>query len=381
MKIAGIITEYNPMHNGHLYHIEETRRLSNCDVLICVMSGNFTQRGEPAIIDKFTRTRIALQNKVDLVVELPFVFSVQSADMFAYTSVNILNHLGVTDIYFGSESGEIKDLETLADLIGSEKYNDLVKEYLAEGYSYPTSSDKAVRKLTNSNIYDSPNNILGIQYIRAQRKLNKELNVHTFKRTKAGYYSGHVKGTNIQSATMIRELMLKGEEYKQYVPKNSFEVLKERKFVSFDSFIDQLKYMIRSTSAEELSHIFSIKEGLENRILKVHDFDDVNHLVLQIISRRYTNSKIKRSLVHMLCNTKNELITTFDVPYLRILGMNKEGQGYLNSIKKDLEIPLITKIGKEKHPYLEQELRASKVYSLASDIDVFKEEFKPVIIL
>ena len=381
MKIAGIITEYNPFHNGHLYHIEETRRLSKCDVLICVMSGNFTQRGEPAMIDKFTRTKMALANKVDLVIELPFVFSVQSADMFAYTSVNILNTLGVDEIYFGSESGDIKELDKLADLIGSDEYNDLVKGFLKEGFSYPTSSDKAVRRLTKSNIYDSPNNILGIQYIRAQRKIDTNLKMKTIKRHKAGYYSDILKGTSIQSATAIRKAHINNEPFKDYVPKSVYDLLLNRTIITLDSFIDQFRYIIASKSKEELKEIFSIKEGLENRILKVKSFDDMDDLILKIISRRYTNSKIKRSLIHILCDTKNKLISNFDVPYIRVLGMNKTGQEYLSSIKKDLEVPLITKIKENKHPYLEQEIKASKVYSLVSDKDIYFEEFQPVIIV
>lgn len=381
MKVVGIITEYNPFHNGHLYHIEETRRLSQCDVLICVMSGNFTQRGEPALVDKFTRTKMALHNKVDMVVELPYVFSVQSADMFAYTSVNILNHLGVDEIYFGSESGDIEELNKLVDLIGSDEYNTLVKEYLKEGFSYPTSSDKAVRQLTRSNIYDSPNNILGIQYIKAQRKLNKDLVMKTIKRHKAGYYSELLKGTSIQSATAIRKALEENETIKEYVPKTVLELLRDRKYVTLDDFQDHFRYIIASYTKEELADIFSIKEGLENRILKINDFRDMDHLILQIISRRYTNSKIKRSLIHILCNTKNELIQSFEVPYLRVLGMNDIGQQYLNSIKKELTVPLITRIRDAKHPYLDQELKASKIYSLVSDLDVFAMELEPVIIV
>ena len=366
MKIAGIITEYNPLHNGHLYHINETRKLSKCDVLICVMSGNFTQRGEPAMIDKFTRTKMALYNKVDLVIELPMVFSV---------------HLKVDEIYFGSESGDIKELESIADLLESEKYNSLVKRYLAEGFSFPTASDKSVRKLTSSAIYDEPNNILGIQYIKAVRKLQSNIQLKTIKRNEAGYYSNIIEGSHIQSATAIRKMAQNNEDISPYVPKSVYELLLNRKLVSLDDFKDQLEYIINSATKDDLKVIFGITEGLENRIIKCNEFDDINDLILQIISRRYTNSKIKRILIHMLCNTKDELIKGFDVPYIRVLGMNLEGKKYLNSIKKDLTVPLITKIKADKHPYLEHELRTSKIYTLMSDQDIFKHEFKPVIII
>lgn len=381
MKIAGIITEYNPLHNGHLYHINETRRLSKCDVLVCVMSGNYTQRGEPAMIDKFTRTKMALYNKVDLVVELPMVFSVQSANMFAYTSVSLLQHLKVDEIYFGSESGDIKELESIADLLESKEYNGLVKTYLGEGFSFPTASDKSVRKLTSSTMYDSPNNILGIQYIKAARKLKSGIALKTFHRHEAGYYSNIIEGSHIQSATAIRKKALNNEDISPFVPKSVHKLLLGRKLVSLDDFKDQLEYIINSATKDDLKNIFGITEGLENRIIKCKDFDDVNDLILQIISRRYTNSKIKRILIHMLCNTKDELIKGFDIPYIRVLGMNLQGKKYLNTIKKDLSVPLITKIKADKHPYLEHELRASKIYSLMCDRDIFKQEFKPVIII
>ena len=380
MKIVGIITEYNPLHNGHLYHIEETRRLSKCDVLICVMSGNFTQRGEPALIDKFTRTKMALENKVDLVIELPFVFSVQSADMFSLTSVHLLHHLNVDEIYFGSESGNIKELENLSDLLDSDEYNSLVKQYINQGLSYPTSSDNAIKDLSDTKEYANPNNILGIQYIKAVKKLKSNIVMKTIQRQSAQYYSEHLEDTNIQSATAIRKLLKENKDVSKYVPMSVDKLLRNRKIIDFNDFTDQLKYITKSSTSEDLFDIFGTTEGLENRILKVKEFNSTDELIHKILTRRYTNSKIKRTLIHILCNSKKETLTSFDVPYVRVLGMNNVGQSYLNKIKKDMQIPLITKIKEQKHPYLETELRASKVYSLVSDMDVFKEEFKHVII-
>jgi predicted nucleotidyltransferase len=345
------------------------------------MSGNFTQRGEPAMIDKFTRTKMALSNRVDLVIELPMVFSVQSANMFAYTSVSLLHHLQVDEIYFGSESGDIEELESVANLIDSEAYNTLVKRFLKEGYSYPTSSDKAIRHLTTSTIYDSPNNILGIQYIKAAKKLQSKITLKTFQRHEAGYYSTLIEGSHIQSATSIRKMAKKNEDIKNFVPKSVLQLLQGRSIVTIDDFKNHFAYLIKSSTKNDLANIFGMTEGLENRILKAHDFDDMDDLILQIISRRYTNGKIKRILMHMICNTKTDLIKGFDIPYIRVLGMNTKGQAYLSQIKKDLTVPLITKIKNKKHPYLEHELRASKVYSMVSDKDVFQMEFDPLIIV
>ncbi len=381
MKVAGIIVEYNPLHNGHLHHILETRKKSNCDYLIAVMSGNYTQRGEVAMIDKFSRTKMALQNHVDLVIELPFVFSVQSADIFAYTSVAILNHLKVDEIYFGSESGNIEELVELSNILASEEYNTLILKYSKEGNSYPTSSALAVADLTKSTAYSLPNNILGIHYISAVKKLKSKIKVCTIDRVDTNYYDEFTKGKDIQSASAIRKMIKNNEEIKQYVPTNVYKILEGRKIIDLEMFSESLKYKILSATKEDLKAIFNINEGFENRIKKIRNFDSVEDLISQIITRRYTNSKIRRSLIHILCNTEKSIVNSFEIPYLRILGMNSKGQSYLNIIKKDLEIPLISKITDKKHPYLEMELKASKIYSMASDIDVFKEELKPPIFL
>jgi len=381
MKVAGIIVEYNPLHNGHLHHILETRTLSNCDYLVAVMSGNFTQRGEPAMIDKFTRTKMALQNHVDLVIELPFVFSVQSADIFASSSVAILNHLCVDEIYFGSESGNIKELEEISEILESEKYNNLVQAFLKEGFSYPTSSDMAIKKLISSDIYDLPNNILGIQYINAAKKLNSKLKVKTIKRISTGYYDEFTNDTNIQSASAIRKMLKSNEDISKYIPESVEALLANRKIIDLNMFSDLLKYKIFSSSNDDLEAIFNITEGFENRIKKVRNFTDIDDLISQIITKRYTNSKIKRSLIHILCGTLKKDLDSLIVPYIRILGMNQTGQKYLNIIKKDLEVPLISKISDDKHPYLEMELTSSKIYSMVSDVDVFKEELLPPIVL
>ncbi|MCD6482289.1 MAG: nucleotidyltransferase [Candidatus Izimaplasma sp.] len=381
MKVAGIIVEYNPLHNGHLHHILETRKISECDYLIAVMSGNFTQRGEVAMIDKFTRTKMALLNHVDLVIELPFVFSVQSADIFAYTSVAILNHLKVDEIYFGSESDNIDELFLLSNILDSEEYNNLVLKYSKEGNSYPTSSNLAVSDLTDSKAYSLPNNILGIHYIRAVKKLKSNIKVCSIKRIETNYFDEFTIGKSIQSATTIRKMIKDKENIEGFVPKNVFNLLKNRKIIDLNMFTEYFKYKIHSSTTTDIKNIFNISEGFENRIKKVKDFSSVTELISQLITRRYTNSKIRRSLIHILCNTQKKMINSFEIPYLRILGMNQDGQEYLNLIKKDLSIPLISKITDKKHPYLEMELRASKIYSMVSDINVFEEEFKPLILM
>lgn len=376
MKTVGIITEYNPLHNGHLHHINETKRLSNADRLICVMSGNFTQRGEPAILDKFTRTKWALKNGVDLVIELPFVFTVQNADIFASTSVSILNHLGVDEIYFGSETGNITELEELGNILATESYNILIKQYLKEGNSYPTSSGLAMKQLLPNNSFDLPNNILGIQYILAGKKLESSIKFQTIKRIKANYFDDEIQASPIQSATIIRKLVKKGIDISQYVPRDVLESLTTRKLITYEDFLPSFKYIFKSSTSEDLKQIFNINEGIENRLLKILEYPSVKSFIDQAVTKRYTNSKIKRTLAHILCNTKKKDITSFDIPYIRILGMNDIGRKHLNEIKHDLTIPLISKVKEGIHPYLDIEIRTSKVYSLVSDKDIYKQEFK-----
>ncbi|PAT01634.1 hypothetical protein CI105_06065 [Candidatus Izimaplasma bacterium ZiA1] len=385
MKIAGIIVEYNPLHNGHLHHIMETRRLSECDCLIAVMSGNFTQRGEPAIYDKFLRTKMALYNHVDLVVEIPYILTVQNADVFAYASVDLLNHLGVDEIYFGSESGDVKLLEELSEVIVSDEYNLAIKKYLKDGDSYPTASNNAMNDIYPNTEYSKPNNILGIQYLISRNKINKNIKIKTIKRIYNDYHDTLLNNSHIQSASAIRKLIKDDDfdnyPYKEFIPENVFELIKDKAYNDIELFYNELKYRLNSVKKDELSQILSIDEGIESWFIKHRDFPNVEFLINSLLTRRYTNSKIKRSLMHILLNTKKSELTTFDVPYVRVLGMNNKGRSHLSNIKKEIKVPLITNVSSNIHPYLELDLLTSRIYSLGDSSDLMKEELKPVIFL
>jgi len=376
MKTVGIITEYNPLHNGHLHHINETKRLSKADRLICVMSGNFTQRGEPAILDKFTRAKWALNNGVDLVIELPFVFTVQNANIFASTSVEILNHLNVDEIYFGSETGDITELEELGEILNTKAYHELIQTFLKDGNSYPTSSDLAMKQLYPNSSFDLPNNILGIQYLLAGKKLHSKIKFKTIKRLSANYFDDELQSSSIQSATAIRKLVKENKDISNYVPSDVLKSLTSEKLVSYEDFLSSFKYIFKSSTKEDLQEIFNINEGIENRLLKIKEYSSVQELIDKALTRRYTNSKIKRTLAHILCNTKKNVLTSFEIPYIRILGMNEIGRQHLHEIKHDLTIPLLSKVTDGIHPYLDIELRTSRVYSLVSGKDIYKQEFK-----
>jgi len=379
MKTVGIIVEYNPLHNGHLYHINEVKRLSQCDVLVCVMSSSFTQRGEPAIIDKFARTKFALANGIDLVIELPFVFAVQNADIFALTSVGILDKIGVDEIYFGSEINSIEELTKLGDIMSSEDYNTLVKEFSKKGFSYPTASDMAMKDLYPNPSFDQPNNILGIQYILAGKQLHSSIQFHTIKRVSTNYFDELQEGVSIQSATAIRKLILEGHDIQAYVPNVVSEAFKTRKAISYEEFYLSLNTILKRTTTKQLSALFHMNEGLENRIMNIKDFMSIEDFMKQLITKRYTYSNLQRTMAYILCNVQKTDIPSFDIPYIRVLGMNEQGRSYLNEIKHDVDVPLYTKIKEGLHPYLDIELRVSKVYSIASDIDTYQEDYKPVI--
>jgi predicted nucleotidyltransferase len=379
MKTVGIIVEYNPLHNGHLHHIQKTRELSGCDCLIAVMSSHFTQRGTPTIVDKFTRTKWALENGVDLVVELPFVLGVQSANYFAYHSVDILSHLGVEEIYFGSESGDIRTLKKLGEILDSKSYNDRLLYFSKQGYSYPTASDMAIKEITKDDNFNLPNNILGIQYIRSGQKINPNITFFTIPRIDSGYYDEVQKGKDIQSATSIRKLAFSNQDYKAYVPQNVYTGLKSASLVQYNQFLIPLKTILSRSTTTELRQIFHVDEGLEYRIKKINHYDSISEFLDKIISKRYTYSKLQRMIAFILVNVHKMDIENAQVSYIRILGMNQSGRLHLANIKKELQIPLYTKIKEGLHPFLDIEIRVTKLYSIAANTDLLSQEFQPVI--
>ena len=382
MKIVGLIVEYNPLHYGHIHHIEETQKILEPDVLIAVMSGNVVQRGEIAITDKFTRTKMALEAGIDLVVELPAIYTLQNADNFAKASVSILNHLGVTEICFGSENGDIASLKDMAALLDDERYHQALKEFLQKGDSFPTASNKAMESLQVDKQYDLPNNILGIQYIRSIQSINQKIRVHTIKRKASGYYDDLVSDTKIQSATSIRRLIHGVEEYEDYVPPYVDRLLKEATTFNTKDFYPYLRYKLLNSSSDELHQIYGMDEGIEHRMMEVAVHADTYEDFLdQVISRRYTNARLNRLFMHTLFGIQKQHLAFHDIPYIRILGMNQTGQKHLSKIKHDIHTELITNIKKEHPLLLDIDLRISKILSMDQTVDLFKAELSPPIIL
>jgi len=388
MNISGIIVEYNPLHNGHVYHINKTKELTNCDALICVMSGNFTQRGIPSSIDKWTKTKMAINNGVDLVIELPTIYSVSSAEFFANGAVSLLNSLGiVNNICFGSEHGNIDDIYNISNILLKEpvEYKLLLKTYLAKGISYPLARSKALYDyLTNSNMnisnlllgdfLNSSNNILGIEYCKSLIKLNSSITPYTLKREGAPYNSNLINN-EFSSATAIREFVKENgisTTFKDYVPPSVFTEIKDlyskdNKFIFEDSMFPYIKYK-SATSKNSLINLPDVSEGLDNKIIKSLRNNLTYASTLEDIkSKRYTYSRISRILCQYFIGFDNFDTTKLrsePCPYARILGFNSKGKSILKSIKTNSDIPLYTKISKKSNETLRLDLQSTRAYSI-----------------
>lgn len=360
MKSVGIICEYNPFHNGHLYHLEETKKMFPDARIVLIMSGNFLQRGEASLLNKWDKTKIALKYGVDLVVELPFLYATQSADTFAYGAIYLLNELKCDYLVFGSESNDITMLSELVDIqLNNKKYDNLVKEYMDGGINYPTAMSKALADLTKIKVNTS-NDILGLSYVKAIKILKSKIVPYTIKRTSD--FNSKDLDSNVVSATAIREALNSNIDIKKYVPNYTYSMLNQHLYKT-EYYFPYLKYKI--LTEDSLDKYQTVDEGLSVRIKKyIVKSESLDELINNIKTKRYTYNKISRMLIHILCNFTKEESELFKHPeYIRILGFSKEGQKYLNSAKKDLNIPLVTKYSDIKNKMLDIDFRATTVYS------------------
>ena len=360
MKI-GIIAEFNPLHNGHLYLINKIKEKYEDASIILVLSGNYTQRGIPSIIDKWKKTELSLKLGIDLVIELPFPFSTQSADYFAYGATTILNYLKVDKLVFGSESNDIKVLEKIVDAQKDDKFNTLVKLYCKSGYNYPTALSLSLEELTNEKI-TTPNDLLGISYIKAIKENNYNIEVETIKRTN-DYHKEELE-EDISSATSIRKALKEGIDISNQVPKIELDYLNELHYI--DDYFNIIKYKI--ITEDDLSIYQTVDKEIIKKLKKeILNSNNIDEFIKRIKTKRYTYNKISRMLLHILTNFTKEKAKLFnDISYIRILGFNNTGRTILNNIKKDIDIPIISKITKEKDPMLEYELEVDKIYYLKS---------------
>lgn len=375
MKSIGIIAEYNPFHNGHLYHLKGIKEKYPDYVIILVMSGNFTERGDFTIIDKWKRSLIALKLGIDLVVELPYPFATQSADYFSFGAITILEKLNVEKVIFGSESNKIEDLELIAKTqINNDEFDKLVKIYSKMGNNYPTAIHNAIYDLTGKEI-DTPNDLLGVSYLKAIYKNNYKIKAETIKRIN-NYHELELNST-FSSATSIREALKRDEDVSEHIPSEVTPYLNDLHFI--DDYFSILKYKI--ITCNDLSIYQTVDEGIDKVIKKeIENANSYEELINLVKSKRYTYNKIKRMLLHILCNFTKEMAISFkNINYIRILGFNDKGRNYLSKIKRDLDIPLISKINKEKDSMLNFEIETTKIYDILNNSNLVKNEFGKII--
>ncbi len=381
MNVTGIITEYNPFHLGHLHHLKECKKNTNCDGVICVMSGNFVQRGMPAIMDKWERAKIAVKNGVDLVVELPLIFSISSAEAFAYGAVALLEKTKiVNNLYFGSEHGNVLDLNKIASVIIKEpiEYKNTLKKELAKGVPYHyarlTSLKNYFNDINLEEIISSSNNILGIEYLKALIRLNSPIKPYTLKRIGSNYNDENITSL-YASATSIRKTLSFNnfDKIKEVLPKESYEEIinlknTDYKFVYPEDIFPFLKYKIL-TEGENLSKLSQLKEGLDNKIKKeILNSNNLNEFILNIKSKRYTYTAISRALVSFFIGMENfslDHIKNSSIEYIRPLAFNERGSKILKEIKNKESIKIITKLPKNiENSMLSLDLLGTKAYSI-----------------
>ena len=339
MKICAIICEYNPFHNGHLHHIREAKRLSNADYILCLMSGNFVQRGETAIQDKYTRAKNALCAGADIVLELPTVYATSNAEIFAKGSIQLLSAIpSVETLCFGAENADADAFLSAATLFNNEptKVSTKIKQLTDEGFSYAKARAEAWKNIIPENLVNSPNNILGLEYTRAILRQNSKISILPIPRVGNGYNSQELKG-DFASATAIRKGIEDGVSVDDYIPSFALEDLSPIN----DNLLDSLeKYAILRENKENIAMVCDCTEGLENAFKKAAK--NPTPLVEQLTSARYTSSRIRRIALQNLLGIKEEFIRECLSTnlYLRVLAVRADKKDILGIIS-NTEFPLI----------------------------------------
>lgn len=377
MNVLGIIAEYNPFHNGHMYHLKSALTKTDADYTVCVMSGNFIQRGEPALFNKFIRADMAINCGIDLIVELPVYYSVSTAEKFAYAGVKLLNECGANYISFGCETADISQLISISNLLLNEtyEYKNELKKQLNLGLSYPDARSKVISKLLkiSSNITNQPNNILAIEYLKALSQINPIITPIPVERVDSNYYDTDSK-TNILSATGIREKLKQLEDVDIFMPEGTLSLMKDPVFLK--DFEQLILFSLRKLSLSELKTLSDVTEGLENRILSaIISSSTLDELIDKIKTKRYPLTRIKRILISAMLGLSKEKLQLFDKfggpQYIRILGCNEKGKELLSLISKKSNLPIITSVNKFlstatdlQKEMLHKDILATNIYTL-----------------
>lgn len=366
MEAVGLITEYNPFHNGHIYHLKKAKKISGADVTVAVMSGNFTQRGEPTILDKWQRARAALLNGVDLVVELPIYMAVQPAHRFADGAVQLLNELRVSSIVFGSEHPNWN----FSQLVAAEK-NFTKAGFESYKATYATQFNQQLLTQTGVSL-DSPNDILAFAYHKAVIENHYKIKLLPIARQGSQYHDLSVEG-KIASASAIRKSVKEGKKIEEVVPiETATELLKLETLPNWEQLYPLLRNYLIQTPVERLREIYQMAEGLEYRYKETAKRELTFAGFLKgIKTKRYTYSRLLRvCLYSVLQFTVGQVDEALSSPYLHVLGFNQKGREYLHQIKKQISIPLLTKIGQDEQSNLiNLDYRAGKLYQLFTPVE------------
>ena len=393
--ILGIVSEYNPFHNGHILHLRKSLSITKADFTVAVMSGNFTQRGSTAIVDKWSRAEMALISGIDLVIELPLLYSISSAENFADGAIRILDNLKVVDyLSFGAETSDIDILTEISEILYKEPkaYKTLLANELKKGLSFPKARENALLSYLDnnnkySNILSSPNNILGIEYMKALKKYKSNIKPVSIARFEAGYNDTNYSG-NIASATAIRNIIKNGgfNILRNLLPSSSFNILidnvKQGHIIpDLSVFERQIIYNLRKMSVEEIGNLPDVSEGLEFSIKKAANSCNTLLEFLNIIkSKRYTSTRLQRILLYTLLEiTKKDINLSKKVtPYARVLGLNKRGKFLISEIAKaNPKLEIITSVkrfldnstNKNLNTLLEKDIFSTNVYTIGYDFD------------
>jgi len=372
MYCAGIIVEFNPFHNGHAVHIQETRKLTGCKHVVAVMSGNFVQRGEPAICNKWKRTRMALLNGVDVVIEIPVQYVISGADYFARGSAGLLNATGIVDaLCFGSECGNLQEITTAGRVLAEEPalYKERLHDGLDKGLSFAAAKGAALEAClgnASDGLLTKPNNGLAIEYCKALKLLDSPMKIFTTHRQQGG-----------PSATKIRHRLLSGQDVGDFVPSNVADILQDfSKFAKLDDFSDIFRYLLYTNT----DAVASLGEGLGNRFQRLcGEFSEISGLLAAVKTKRYTYTRLQRDVLKVLLNIlpsgMNNLEQHGGVQYIRVLGFRKDAVGMVGEITRKASLPVVTygaamdKLLQDGGPaakMLSQELMAGDIYRLAS---------------
>ena len=397
-KVVGIIAEYNPFHNGHLYHLLQAKDLAQADYVVAVISGNFTQRGDTSIVDKWTKAYMAICGGCDLVLELPTVYSVSSAENFASGAVKILDSLKIVDsIAFGAEASDLATLNNIANVLFQEPrgYTNILTHELQKGISFPSARENAILMYLNdikryANILNSPNNILAIEYLKAMKMQRSNMNPIMVKRSKV-YYNDDRIVDDFASATAIRKLIKRREyeDLRKVVPRSTYKILSRQIrdgniVLGLENFEKEIIYTLRKMNIREIANLPDVSEGLENLIKNSADnCNDMSKLIANIKSKRYTQTRIQRILLYALLGIDKKMMEDSKkvTPYVRVLGFTNKGKELISEInKRNPKINMITSVKKfiEKNnkpsnrtimQMLQKDIFATDVYTLGFDFE------------